>query len=542
MLGFVLLGVLSYAQGAAQERGFFKTYASGDNRFRLSTSVETEDGGFIVAVNDDLYGSGYSGCAKLFKLSAEGDSIAQVTIDDSDKFCLLTNIFRHPSGHDTFIGTGLYVFQDTVPSRYFAKPYLIQFDGQLNITLRKQIEWPDEFRNTNAYIPKTILNGNRTLFGEYIVYTPGTPPYDYRRLFTEMTLDGDILRIVEDMHDVQPSGCAPDGFFEYPSARQMGSFRYGFVEEGNASAGKVHKLFRLNNDDMVAEYLNELDRFGNDTVSFDTSYYYYISTGYNMLDQSATTIIPLSDTSLLFSMEAEEFWYTWQPPHVDTNFWDHSAVIFKTDGQGNMQQYSFVGSFNDTIEQTPRTSIAATKGGPSGQRDIFHCCYSVYDYTWETPNTLTVTDFTSDLEIKWRKTFTVPGLYLEPHHLITTSDGGCLVVGSVTRGFNPPYSFGTRVEWFALKLNADGTVSTEEIIVKDEMAVYPNPVREQAHILYPASANPALVELYDLQGRLVRSQGNAFESFDMSQLPTGAYTLRVTMDDGQVFSDKVVKE
>ena len=355
-----------------------------------------------------------------------------------------------------------------------------------------------------------------------------------------MTLDGDILRIVEDMHDVQPSGCAPDGFFEYPSARQMGSFRYGFVEEGNASAGKVHKLFRLNNDDMVAEYLNELDRFGNDTVSFDTSYYYYISTGYNMLDQSATTIIPLSDTSLLFSMEAEEFWYTWQPPHVDTNFWDHSAVIFKTDGQGNMQQYSFVGSFNDTIEQTPRTSIAATKGGPSGQRDIFHCCYSVYDYTWETPNTLTVTDFTSDLEIKWRKTFTVPGLYLEPHHLITTSDGGCLVVGSVTRGFNPPYSFGTRVEWFALKLNADGTVSTEEIIVKDEMAVYPNPVREQAHILYPASANPALVELYDLQGRLVRSQTNALESLNMEGLPAGQYVMKVTLEDGTVYTDKVV--
>jgi hypothetical protein len=40
----------------------------------------------------------------------------------------------------------------------------------------------------------------------------------------------------------------------------------------------------------------------------------------------------------------------------------------------------------------------------------------------------------------------------------------------------------------------------------------------------------------------VRSQGNAFETFDLGQLPAGTYTLRVAMEDGQVFSDKVVKE
>jgi len=53
---------------------------------------------------------------------------------------------------------------------------------------------------------------------------------------------------------------------------------------------------------------------------------------------------------------------------------------------------------------------------------------------------------------------------------------------------------------------------------------------------------PKQIELYDLQSRLVRSQGSAFESIDMGQLPTGTYTMRVVMDDGQVFTDKVVKE
>ena len=49
-------------------------------------------------------------------------------------------------------------------------------------------------------------------------------------------------------------------------------------------------------------------------------------------------------------------------------------------------------------------------------------------------------------------------------------------------------------------------------------------------------------ELYDLQGRLVRTQNKAFRNIDMSQLPTGTYTMRVIMEDGMTYSDKVVKE
>ena len=71
---------------------------------------------------------------------------------------------------------------------------------------------------------------------------------------------------------------------------------------------------------------------------------------------------------------------------------------------------------------------------------------------------------------------------------------------------------------------------------------YPNPAQDQLHLQYSPDVQPNQVELYDLQGRLVRSQGNAFETVDLGQLPAGTYTLRVTMQDGQTFSDKVVKE
>jgi len=53
---------------------------------------------------------------------------------------------------------------------------------------------------------------------------------------------------------------------------------------------------------------------------------------------------------------------------------------------------------------------------------------------------------------------------------------------------------------------------------------------------------PTSIELYDLQGRLLRTQRNDLESLNMADLPSGTYTMRVKMEDGKVFSDKVVKE
>ena len=50
------------------------------------------------------------------------------------------------------------------------------------------------------------------------------------------------------------------------------------------------------------------------------------------------------------------------------------------------------------------------------------------------------------------------------------------------------------------------------------------------------------VELYDLQGRLVRTQSKDLESLNLQGQSAGTYTMRVVLEDGKVFSDKVVKE
>ena len=113
------------------------------------------------------------------------------------------------------------------------------------------------------------------------------------------------------------------------------------------------------------------------------------------------------------------------------------------------------------------------------------------------------------------------------------------MVGYANRSGQP---LGGHQEIFVLKLEPDGSEGTGEITVTDEMFFYPNPAKEVLHLYYPQEMQPTQIELYDLQGRLVRSQTTSLESLSMEALAAGQYVMKVTMEDGKVFTDKVVKE
>ena len=86
----------------------------------------------------------------------------------------------------------------------------------------------------------------------------------------------------------------------------------------------------------------------------------------------------------------------------------------------------------------------------------------------------------------------------------------------------------------------------DEIIKGDAFvrpyAYYPNPVRDQLHLQYSPDVQPTCVELYDLQGRLMLKQSQGLENISLQDLAPGQYVMKVTMEDGKTFTDKVVKE
>ena len=102
---------------------------------------------------------------------------------------------------------------------------------------------------------------------------------------------------------------------------------------------------------------------------------------------------------------------------------------------------------------------------------------------------------------------------------------------------------GETLNYFYYFVHDDGLVGTSEAeaFIRPYM-FYPNPTQNELHLQYSPDVQPKQIELYDLQGRLVRSQSKNLESLNMAGLPAGTYTMRVMLEGGKVFSDKVVKE
>ncbi len=97
-------------------------------------------------------------------------------------------------------------------------------------------------------------------------------------------------------------------------------------------------------------------------------------------------------------------------------------------------------------------------------------------------------------------------------------------------------------DWFALKVNPEGLVGSEEIIVNDLVIFYPNPVTDALQLHCPPGTKPVRVELYDVEGRQVLTQQTDLERIGMEGFSPGLYTLRVILDDGTVYTDKLVKQ
>ena len=116
----------------------------------------------------------------------------------------------------------------------------------------------------------------------------------------------------------------------------------------------------------------------------------------------------------------------------------------------------------------------------------------------------------------------------------TLSDGGVAIYG---RGYEdmPPFLY-------ILALDGNGMDTPEAETFVRPYAYWPNPAQDQLHLQYSPDVKPMQVELYDLQGRLVRTQSKDLESVSLQGLSAGTYTMRVTLEDGKAFSDKVVKK
>ncbi len=493
------------AKAFSQRESFFNVYEQAEKSFCASAAIETDDGCFIIAVYDY-----YGGCGELKKISQDGVLLKRLPIGNDNVFSGIEGLYRDPWHTDSFYAIGRVIHWD----EQITKPFVMHFSEELELMDYKEVELPGEF-------PRFLVG--RSLFtseGDFLYATTLRPEQDYHRLYMRIALDGTLTKFHEETEDCG-IGIMINAIFEFPEGNRFGEYRNSYRVPGYIALRP--RLFSFDDDfvfDTLHEYGNILQTLG-DTV-------------HSILHdaQGNGTVRVFNDSILLFSAKAYEDWHI----GLTTYETDQSTLFFSSDLEGNIKNYLVIGSKNNSTEvPIAFNAIDIDKNG----QGIYHGCYSRDGVISSPfPNRIVITKTDDTLGVLWEKTYSYPSRYLEATYLFATNEGGCIVTG----GTHDDAS--SRFDLFVLKINADGTVGTDEILVQEirPYAYWPNPAQDELHLQFSPDVTPKSIELYDLQGRMVQTQSKNLESLNMAGLPAGTYTMRVMLEDGKVFSDKVVKE
>lgn len=119
-------------------------------------------------------------------------------------------------------------------------------------------------------------------------------------------------------------------------------------------------------------------------------------------------------------------------------------------------------------------------------------------------------------------------------------DSWSTYVGTVDQANNTvSYTFTEAVSFKAVTASASGATLTVEDVLqpKSGISVYPNPT---ANRIYIQGENVLQAELFDLRGRKVKTTTQ--NQLDLSDIGSGSFILKVTSDNNNTKSFKIIKE
>lgn len=185
----------------------------------------------------------------------------------------------------------------------------------------------------------------------------------------------------------------------------------------------------------------------------------------------------------------------------------------------------------------------ATPIGLEKSRDGY-IYFTYFTHSQVSPNQVSVVKMDSDLNIVWqRHCLDREPLRFNLGKMTVLDDNSVAVTGVRHYCF---YNNGTyqvdRAEVYYVVVHDDYDAVEEGGMSIRPYYFWPNPARSELRLQFSPDVQPIRIELYDLQGRLVCSSDKGLEVLDIQGLASGQYVMKVTLDDGKVFTDKVVKE
>ena len=236
-------------------------------------------------------------------------------------------------------------------------------------------------------------------------------------------------------------------------------------------------------------------------------------------------MVRLSDGSRVVMQELAERQY--EPTKIG---------VAKYNQEGDLQKTWFSSVVPTTSGQSSNL-YAATDLRIDGEEYIYFASTTIPQATGRYLCYLIKMD--KDLNIVYERYFRHPQFFFNLYGMNVLDRGGMCVYGEMW----DPYSTNSWLSGlFMLVLDDDGVPVSEIEGIIQPFLIYPNPVSDRLNIHYSPDVTPETVELYDVQGRLVHTQNSSLENIGIENLPAGTYTLRVVMEGGENYTEKVVKQ
>ena len=518
LIAFAFAAIFAQAQEFSPPPDFYFTYNYPDTEAEGGVALETDDGCFLVSAfeyaKEWIDYEDYTVAAKILKLSATGEMMGEMMFGEEGRRSTIVGLFPDPNNNGLYLAIGKIHDNELHRDRLLA----YKFDGDFYIVWQKEIEI-DELDNCFFYFGRSFMDTQgdivyMTLPYEVIHQPQGTDIQFHPQTFFKISSDDGTLLAFHESEQPISEYLALGSIFEFKD----GSGDYGHVSNYNHNNAVV----RMNRD---FEIIDERQLPYSMPSPYGGNGYelYFYSTSINF-----PTVLSQPDSSLVIIWEADEMF---KLPE-----WRTDMTMLKIDIDGSIIASQIVGFDNDSVELAPYVRGVDRNG------DGLYFCHSSYTvinnefHLVQGTNLITVTKTDSDLGVVWQR-YCHLNMNCRPLCITATKDEGCLVTGGAyNEESNTAYVL-------AFKVLADGTLSCPETEISVRPYLfYPNPAQDQLRLQYSPDVKPMQVELYDLQGRLVRSQSQGLESVDMQGLAPGQYLMKVTLEDGKSFTDKVVKE
>ena len=486
----VLLLLVECVKLQAQEKGFLYILEDCQNMsLKPSDITEMQDGGFLIIANED---EGTK--SKILQIDAGGALLREVVLAAQDTTLKLFNLYpTWECFHNGELYKAVGICSPVEGGR--AAIITVWFDTELNVS-RRMIE-PIEFSDHPIYASRFMGKEDGVVASLMFDGDSGKEIF-----LARLSSDGEIIRYEE--CDTDSLLFVANLFPVHGEQNKIGMFAL----TSNSSQARSGVLVF----DSLLMHERNVFFLRWETVANGHVLWSYVNADECMM-------IPVPEGNYVLS---SKLWEKEILPNGTLIQEDRSVILTKVDEDFQMLHDNvIIEHFNDSIEiPAPFKSVDYTEDGYLYQCSNGNVIYPNSLYKSGLHLIVTKTDL--DLNVVWKKRYLRDGSAFGAFTMMVTSDGGCIVTGT---HFN--FNSNNRLDIFILKINADGTVGTDEITVIDEVEIYPNPGKDVLDIY--TTLPKARVEIYDLTGKLIYNQEitDNITSINTESWPSGTYIWRM---------------